>query len=97
MLGYTHDELLQLTVPDIDANITRENWPEYWEAFRQSKVHCFESCQKRRDGLTCPSEIVTNYFEYQGVEYICALVRNITERKIMEQALLQGLERESAA
>jgi len=90
MLGYTHSELLQLTVADIDPNITLENWPEHWQALRQNKILCFESCHKIRDGLIYPTEVVANYFEYQGVEYNCALVRNISERKEAEQALLQA-------
>ena len=92
-LGYTHAELLQLTVPDVDATVTRENWPDRLQSFKQHKVVSFESSQKTREGLICPSEVVANYFEYQGVEYICALVRNITERKIMEQALTEAQER----
>ena len=93
MLGYTHSEMLQLTVADIDTNITRETWVDQWRAFKENQVVIFESCQKNRDGRTCSTEVVTNYFEYQGVEYICALVRNITERMIMEHALTESQER----
>ena len=87
MLGYNHDELLRLTVPEIDLNLTPEKWPEHWQALRQSKILRFESHQKNRGGLTCPTEVVANHFEYQGVEYSCTLIRNITERKQMEEKI----------
>ena len=92
-LGYSHDELLQLTVADIDPNIMLEKWPAHWQSLKRNKILRFESCQKNRQGLIFPTEVLANYFEYQGIEYNCALVRNITERKIMEQALAESQER----
>ena len=92
-LGYSHAELLQLTVADIDPNIMLEKWPEHWHALKRNKILRFESSQQNREGLISPTEVVANIFEYQGVEYNCALVRNITERKIMEQALAESQER----
>ena len=92
-LGYTREELLQLTVPDIDPNVSLENWPEHWQALKKNKIQHFESSQKNRGGLTFPTEVVANYFEYHGVEYSCMLVRNVTESKIMERALAESQER----
>lgn len=57
---------------------------------KAEKILHFESRQKNRDGQTCPTEVVANHFEYQGVEYSCTLIRNITERKIMEEALAES-------
>lgn len=93
VLGYTRAELLQLTVPDIDPNLSIENWTDHWQALKQQKIQHIESCQKTRDGQTFPTEVVANYFEYQGVGYSCTLVRNVTERKIMELALAESQER----
>lgn len=85
--------MLQLSVPDIDPNFSAENWQDHWQALRQNKILRFESCQQNRRGQICPTEVVANHFEYEGVEYNCALVRNMTERKIMEQALAESQER----
>ena len=93
MLGYSRSELLQLTVPDIDLDMNAERWRAHWQGLRQKKILHFESRQKNRDGQTCPTEVVANHFEYQGVEYSCTLIRNITERKIMEEALAESQER----
>ena len=93
VLGYSRSELLQLTVPDIDLDMNAERWRAHWQGLRQKKILHFESRQKNRDGQTCPTEVVANHFEYQGVEYSCTLIRNITERKIMEEALAESQER----
>lgn len=93
VLGYSRSELLQLAVFDIDPNVNVEKWPEYWQSLKRNKILRFESCQRNRDGLIFPTEVVSNYFEYQGVEYNCVLVRNITERRIMQDALAESQER----
>lgn len=91
-LGYSREEMLQLTVADIDAFFPFSQWPEHWQALKQNKTLRFESCHKRRDGTIFPTEIVANYFEYSGLEYNCALVRDISERKVFEQALKEKTE-----
>lgn len=93
MLGYTREELLRLEILEIDPNCTVTKWQEHWQALKQRKILRFDSSQKNKDGLICPTEVIANYFEYQGKEYNCVLVRNITERKIMEEALAESRER----
>jgi diguanylate cyclase (GGDEF)-like protein/PAS domain S-box-containing protein len=93
MLGYAHAELLQLTIADINPDFPIEKWPEYWQEVKRYKTRRFESFHKCRDGTLFPVEIVTNYFEYEGVEYHCALVRDIVERKQMELALAESEKR----
>jgi diguanylate cyclase (GGDEF)-like protein/PAS domain S-box-containing protein len=86
-LGYTHEELCGLTVANVDAYFPIEKWPEHWQELKNNKTLRFESFHKCRDGKIFPTEIVANYFEYEGLEYNCALVRDISERKAFEQAL----------
>lgn len=86
-LGYSQEEIKQLSVADLDPAIPFEKWPAHWQELKQKKSLRFESMHKTRDGQTYPTEIVANYFECDGEEYICALVRDISERKAFEQAL----------
>lgn len=83
-LGYTRKEIERLTVADIDPAFPFENWPAHWLELKQNHVVRLESMQKCRDGTVFPTEVVANFFEYEGREYNCALVRDITERKIAE-------------
>ncbi len=93
MLGYTREELVTLEILAIDPNFTAAKWKEHWLALKQSKILRFESGQKSKEGFVCPTEVIANFFEYRGKEYNCVLVRNITERKIMEEALAESRER----
>ena len=93
VLGYTRDEMLGLSVFDIDPSMTPEKWPAHWLALQQQKKLCFETVQRKRDGVVFPVEVVTNYFEFGGKGYNCALARNIEERKRTERALAESEER----
>lgn len=78
-VGYSHAELCSLTVSDIDPTFPEDKWPEHWQQLKQTGSLRFQSLHKNRDGIIFPTEVVANYFEYEGEEYNCALVRDISE------------------
>ncbi len=86
-LGYTREELLSMTVHDIDPNFPAEVWPDHWEELKQRGSFTFESLHRAKDGTTFPVEITVNYVEFAGEERNCAFARDITERKQAEEAL----------
>ncbi|TPQ25726.1 EAL domain-containing protein [Methylomonas koyamae] len=88
-LGYSKDEMLGLSVPDIDPNYQHAIWPEHWRELRENGSLTFESCHQTKDGRMFPVEVVANYFEADGQGYNMAMVRNISERKQMESALAE--------
>ncbi|MDO8585560.1 MAG: PAS domain S-box protein [Armatimonadota bacterium] len=93
-LGYSSEELLNMTVYDIDPMVTRDDWDVRWTALRERGSITFESRHRRKDGHVFPVEITVNYFDLGGKEYICAFARDITERKQAEDALRGSYERE---
>lgn len=78
-LGYSKAEIMQLTVADIDPYFPFDKWAEFWQQVKQEKTVRFQATEKARDGRIFPIEIITNYFEYNGIGYLCAFVRDITE------------------
>jgi PAS domain S-box-containing protein len=86
-LGYTREELLQLSVPDIDPDFPKDLWPAHWQELREKRSLRFESHHKAKDGTIMPTEITANYVNFEGKEYNCAFVREISERKQFEQAI----------
>jgi len=86
-LGYTHNELLSIGVWDIDPLHDRQKWFEHWDQVKRSHRIKIESIHRRKDGVEFPVEIVANYIQSEQGEYICAFVRDITERKRSEQML----------
>ena len=92
-LGYTREELLQLRVPDVDAHYNAELWPHHFAELRQRGSMAFESEQRTKDGRLIPVEIVANYVKHGSEEHNCAFVRDITERKQVEAALVASEQR----
>ncbi len=84
-LGYSREELLSMTVHDIDSNFPAEAWPEHWDDVKKRESFVFESSHSAKNGSVFPVEITVNYLKFNGNEYNCAFARNITERKKAEE------------
>jgi len=92
-LGYSREELLSMTVHDIDPNFPEEAWPEHLEEVKRRGSFTFESCHRARDGRVFPVEITANFLEFEGRQYNCSFARDITERKRAEEELRRHRER----
>lgn len=95
ILGYTHDQFRSMSVFDIDPIFTSERWPSHWDELKQKGNLQFETINRTRDGHDIPVEITANYCKYGDQEYNCAIVRNITERRIMQDERIKGQKLES--
>jgi len=89
-LGYSRDELLSMSVHDIDPNFPEQAWLTHWEEVRQRESFAFDSLHRTKDGREFPVEITVNYLEYENHELNCVFARDITERKNAEIALREG-------
>lgn len=92
LLGYTREELLQLTTHDIDA-------PEFADGYearlRQQLSSGRLSCEgqhRAKDGRTIPVEINTSTIRLENQTAILAVIRDITERKALEETRRQLAE-----
>jgi PAS domain S-box-containing protein len=86
-LGYSREELLSMTVHDVDPDFPAEVWPKHWEELKRRGSFTFESRHRTKEGGLVPVEITVNYLEFEGKEYNCSFVRDITDRKRAEEAL----------
>ena len=91
-LGYTKQELLGLTMHDIDPSCTMEIWNINYNELRKNKSIFCERIHKSKDGKFIPIEMRANYFQFQGKEYNCAFTRDITDRKQAEEELKKSDE-----
>jgi PAS domain S-box-containing protein len=89
-LGYTREELLRMSVPEIDAEITAEAWPRHWAELSSHGSATLESHHRTKDGRLIPVEIVANHLHFEGREYNLAFARDISERQRAEQALRES-------
>jgi len=85
MLGYAPQELVGRSVPHIDPGFPPEVWPTHWEELKSKGSLTFESVRVSRDGRTLRTEITANYLHYEGQEYNCAVMRDITLRRKTEE------------
>ena len=92
LLGYRKEELLALTIDEIDPGFSPPIWSQHWQAFQQSHPLTFESTYNTNQGTTIFVEVRVNYLAFQGEEYYCAFVRDISDRKQAAQALQETNE-----
>ena len=95
MLGYTRNELLDLTVFDIDPDFTAGRWVDAWEAVKGRGKMTIETRHRTKDGRILPVEIMANYLSFGGKELDCAFVRDISQRKRAEEELFKAQKLES--
>lgn len=84
-LGYSHDELVGMTVADIDPEIPLESRSDHWNELREKRQLVFQTTHRGKDGRIFPVEIHANFIEVDGREYNCAFARDITERKRVKE------------
>ncbi|HEY8187497.1 MAG TPA: PAS domain S-box protein [Pyrinomonadaceae bacterium] len=85
-LGYTREEFLGLSAYDIDPNVNQELNERLQAEMSKSDSVTFESVHRRKDGSTFPVEINLKTVCLER-DYRLAVVRDITERKLAEEAL----------
>lgn len=83
-LGFSRKELLRMCVRDIDPDWPSHEWSTLWEELKKKKIITTETMHQRKDGVVFPVEIVSNYMEYGGISFNMAMVRNISERRLLE-------------
>jgi PAS domain S-box-containing protein len=91
-LGYTRDEFLSLTVPDIDPTVNESLVARVHEELNQSGFVIRESLHRRKDGSFCPVEVNLKRVRLDRT-YIVTIARDITERRRTEEALRESEQR----
>jgi PAS domain S-box-containing protein len=91
-LGRSREELLSLSVWDVDPLYPKEVWGAFWEEIKTRGSTTIETLHQTSQGGVFPVEITANYFAFDGQEYCFAFVRDITERKRAEKEVLESTE-----
>lgn len=85
-LGYSENELIGLTIQDIDPDSNKKTWAQFWKELRKEKNITFEARNQTRSKSIIPAEVTVNFVEFDGLEYAVSFSRDITERKRIEEA-----------
>lgn len=84
ILGYTRDELLDMTVFDINSRFNPENWSAHWDEVREKRVMTFEAPVRTKSGDLISAEVRVNFVVFEGKEYHYTFLRDTSERKCAE-------------
>jgi diguanylate cyclase (GGDEF)-like protein/PAS domain S-box-containing protein len=89
-LGYIKDELLALTVCDINTSFdSKDKWDQHRNRIISESSIVVESSHTRKDGTKLPIEASISFIEHNLKGYFLAIVRDISRRKKKEVAALE--------
>ena len=91
MVGYTREELLKMSVSDIEAIESPEGVAKHMRRIIEKGYDRFESQHRRKDGRIINVEISVNHLDV-GEGQFFVFARDITERKHAEEALKESQE-----
>jgi len=89
-LGYAHDELLKMHIWDFDPDFSSTAWPVFFSQLSRDKFIAIETRHRHRNGTIAEVEITASHVIFGDKEYSFALVRDVSGRKKMEQALIES-------
>jgi len=83
-LGYSREELLQLSLFDVVPELSREQYAANFASPANYQARTFETVHRRKDGTTFPVEVTRSVVQFGDGRQTLALVRDITKRKKAE-------------
>ncbi len=94
MLGYSLEEITNLSIHDIDVRWTREELNRGIQDFKLKRKVLFETQHRKKDGSICDVEISANSIDWDNSIFQFCICRDITQRKRSEQSLQESIQRE---
>ncbi len=91
--GYSQDEFKRMKIFDLDPDFPPEVWEKSFSDLRTKKTQCFTTRHRCRDGVIIDVEILSVYVNKDHREYSFAFVRDITDRRLIEEALSESEEK----
>jgi len=88
--GYTREELLTMNVADLATREFTADKPDYVNWQIEQGGHFTNIPNVKKDGIIFPVEISTKITNIEGTRFAVAYVRDITERKKTENAILES-------
>ena len=93
--GYERDEFLRLSVRDVDPLMGERDWQAMVERLGRDGSSIHESVHMRKDGSRFPVEVNVQHVHLETGDYLLAIVRDISERKRLEEELVQAQKMEA--
>ena len=91
-LGFSKKELDNFTIFDLDHQIEKDWWHSHFDEIVEKGALHFEWLITRKNHTKFPADISANHIHFNGVDYNCAVIRDITEKKVRDVKLYEALE-----
>ncbi|OLP15869.1 hypothetical protein BST81_23885 [Leptolyngbya sp. 'hensonii'] len=91
-LGYSWEELLTLSAPDVQKRLPPGGFAAAWEQMAAGQIVVVDGLHQRKDGSTFPVEVRGGAVLWGRRQVALAIARDITERKEAEVKLRQSEE-----
>lgn len=75
------EDLLAASVFELNPAFTPQLWRRRWDDLRDDLSNNSEAVHRRLDGTTFAVQVSTRHLEYEGREYHCTVIRDLTEQK----------------
>ena len=95
-LGYTKEELLSLTLSQLVPPAVAAVLPERMEHTKKHGWSWIEAAHVRKDGSSLPVEVNARVITLHGEKVIFSIIRDITERRHMQEQLEQKAAEQNA-
>ncbi|MCX5977776.1 MAG: PAS domain S-box protein, partial [Coprothermobacterota bacterium] len=89
-LGYTHAELMSMTISQVDSTEEAPHVPDRIALLIAHGHLTFESVHQRKDGSLIPTEVSARQIAWDGQPATMSICRDITDRKQAEKQLTQS-------
>ena len=93
MLRKSKEEIVGLSITDIDPNFTIEGFKGFWNEYPLNEQQTFETTHINKDGTVFPVEISGKKYKVNDNIYYFGIARDITDRKKAEKELKRSEER----
>lgn len=92
-LGYTHAELMGMTISQVDTPEEARHAPERISRLMEHGHILFETHHQCKDGTSIPIEVSSRLIVWDGQRAMMSICRDITERRRIEAALHESNRR----
>ena len=91
-LGYTHEEILAMTISDVNINFPSDQLSEILGSLHHNEPRLVQSSHKKKNGEIFPVDIWIRSFGSKKHPLLVSFARDITERNRTEETLRQEKE-----
>ena len=86
--GFSHEELKDKSLFDLDENLSKKEWKQLWKTLQENSTATVETVFGNVEEKSIDVEL--NFTLLSDIDVCCVLIRDISERKKLDQQLKEA-------